>query len=173
MLPIIVFLIPHPYQQITCYSFENLLMFGREMFFPFAGFAGTEGGRFAWINRRLKRIENRLAGSRQRNVGEEMIRDSIQSCGAVIDQIFKMKLHHFGMVEPTQVRSETIRDIWEFNVKFGSSKNAHLEARAQNREAKRNNHGEHVSLPFRSHRKRARRPHHADRGRESMERSEA
>ena len=39
ILPFTILLISQSYQQITRHILENLFMFGREMFFPFAGFA--------------------------------------------------------------------------------------------------------------------------------------
>src|SRR5581483_480220 len=109
-------------------------MFGHEKLFPFARPAGAEGGRLTRIDGRLERVKNHVARSCQRNAGEKVINDSIQRRGAIVDQIFKMNLHHFRMIQPAEIRRKALRDIWKFNVQLRSAQNTYFEPLVEVRE---------------------------------------
>ena len=95
---------------------------------PFAGLPGTEGRRTARVDGRFKGVKNQLPGRVKRDAGEEVIHDADQCRGAVVDQVFEMDCQHFGTIQPVQVGREACGDIWEFDIRVGSSENAGVEA---------------------------------------------
>ena len=57
-------------------------------------------------------------GRRKRGAGEKVVNDPVQRPGPVIDQILEMDLHHGGLVQPSEIRSETIGDIRKFDIRY-------------------------------------------------------
>ena len=68
-----------------------------------------------------------------------MIENQVQGPCAIVDQIFKMDIHHGGLIQPAKIGREASGDVWEFDpstrlragIQLRPSQNADLEARVE------------------------------------------
>src|SRR3972149_3514356 len=75
----------------------------------------------------------------KRDAGEEMVKDAVESRGAVVDQILKINLHYRELLKPSKVGSKAFSDVGKFHpstalragIGVGASEDANLEARVE------------------------------------------
>jgi len=130
-LPVIVFFIPQPDQQIPSYFFEDFLVILAKILFPFAGFPRTERGGLTRVDGCLKRFEQSASFYLKWNTCQKMIDDAVQGSNAVMDQIFKVDFHHHRLIQPAKIRGKTPGDVGEFNICIRASQNADLKPRIE------------------------------------------
>ena len=133
-LPIFSIIISQPHQQIPRHILEDFLMIVREMLLPLAGLPGAESRGATGIDGRFQGSQDLLSRLRKRHVEEKVIDNAVQRREAILDQVLEMDVQHGGLVQPSEIRTEPVGDVQEFDVRIFSSHDAGVKARIEIRQ---------------------------------------